>query len=85
MAVPNIILPKPYILLTQQDSGLGLEFVNSNIVFGYVEKVYDTSDRVAVGQSAMFDITQAQKFIYGSTMYYMIKDEFVTGQEVLPP
>ena len=86
MALPDITLPRPYILLTQKVSAIGLlSFNNGNLRVGLVEKIYATSDRVQVGQSVIFDITKSQEFIYGSTIYNMVSDEFITGQENPPP
>jgi len=86
MSAPNITLPYPFILLTPSNSGLGIGFIgNSPMKFGTVAAVYSTSDRVAVAQSVIYDSRQGQQFIYGSSIYIMISDEFVTGQEVLPP
>jgi hypothetical protein len=86
LAVPDIILPRPYVLIQATQSNLGLLPVrNSTIKFGSVVLAYDTSDRVLAGQQVMFDENESNIFLYGSTQYWLVKDEFVTGQEnVLP-
>jgi len=80
---PDITLPKPYVLITQSDSELGLVSVDNNIQFGQVALTYDTSDRVVTGQLVMYDATKTSTLMYGSTLYQLVSDEFVTGQE--PP
>jgi hypothetical protein len=86
VAVPDLILPRPYVLIQATQSNLGLLPVrNSTIKFGSVVLAYDTSDRVLAGQQVMFDENESNIFLYGSTQYWLVKDEFVTGQEnVLP-
>lgn len=82
----DITLPKPFVFITPSDGVYGLiPMQNNTMRFGTVAYVYDTSDRVIVGQSVIFDTKYAYPFIYGSTVYYMVKDEFVTGQENAPP
>lgn len=82
----DITLPSPYVLITPSDGVYGLIPIQGNTMrFGTVAQVYDTSDRVAVAQSVIFDTKYAYPFIYGSTVYYLVKDEFVTGQENAPP
>lgn len=82
----DITLPSPYVFITPSEGLYGLIPIQGNTMrFGTVAYVYDTSDRVAVGQTVIFDTKYASIFMYGSTVYYLVKDEFVTGQENTPP
>ncbi len=83
MALPNIILPQPYVLVTQTSSASGILPIGSNLKFGEVVMVYATSDRVLVGQIVMFDVSESQEFSFDDTIYNIVKDDFVSGQE--PP
>lgn len=86
MAVTDIILKSPYVLLTQNDGYTGLLPVTNNLIrYGTIAHIYDTSDFFSVGQVVMFDLSKGSSFMYGSTIYTMISDEFLTGQEIPPP
>lgn len=84
MPAPDITLPQFYILLTQVASSIGIT-PRQGIGIGYVELAYTTSDRVLAGQTVFFETAKASQFIYGSTIYLLVKDEFITGQENTPP
>lgn len=81
MAAPSITLSKPMILVTRSFSTLGITSQSDNFVFGYVEKIYDTCDRVTVAQTVFFDFRQARQILYGSTMYYLIDEQYVEFSE----
>jgi len=85
MSAPNITLAPPYVLLTQSDSTLGILPINGPFKFGTVQLVYSTSDRLVVGQSVIYDSSKTASLMYGSTIYLMVSDEFVTGQESALP
>lgn len=80
MPAPDINLPSPFVMLTQSAGSLGI-VPRQGISIGYVEKVYSTSDYLSVGQYVLFEIAKAGVLMYGSTIYYMVSDEFVSGQE----
>ncbi len=86
MPAPDIVLPNPMVLIAVAGSVSGLLPIQpSTIQFGTVILVYDTSDNIQAGNSVMFDASKGQKYIYGSTICFMISDEFITGTEILPP
>ena len=85
MALSDIILPYPYVLVAQSASTLGILPIGGNITFGVVVLVYSGSDRIAVDQTIMFDVKKSQEFIYGSTIYNLVSAEFVSGQEAPLP
>lgn len=82
-ALPDITLQKGQVLITQSDSSIGLVSVDNTLLFGQVEMVYATSDRITVGNVVMFDSQKAKRIMYGSTIYYLIDDEYVSGQEAV--
>lgn len=84
MPLSDLVLPYPYVLLISSDSTLGILPTNG-FLFGNVVMVYDTSDRVQVGQTVMYDIKQTRDFIYGSTTYMIISAEYVSGAEPIIP
>lgn len=75
MAAPDIILERPNILVTLTSSGLGID-LSQNFQWqnGYVELIYQTCDKFAVGDNVLFQPDKAVKLVYGSTIYYMIDD-----------
>lgn len=84
MALPDIILNSPYILVTLSSSPTGVIPQTAGFVIGYVEMVYDTSDKTVVGQYVMFRQIKAESFLYGSTIYYRVKEENVLFKENPP-
>jgi hypothetical protein len=43
------------------------------------------SDIVTVGTIVFYNQKDARKFMYGSTFYFIIREEKITGTEVTPP
>ncbi len=87
MPIPTIILDKPYVLVSLQDSPQGIEPLgNTNFVFGYVEHVYDTCDKIEVGNYIYFDNSEQSGFSYENTIYYLIQDNKILFKEdYIPP
>jgi len=81
MALPDIILTAPYVIITISSSPQGIIPNKKGFKVGYVEMVYDTSDTTTVGQYVMFNSEQEESFIYGSTVYYRIKEEQILYRE----
>jgi hypothetical protein len=81
MALPNIILNAPYVLVTLSASPSGIIPQKKGEQIGYVEMVYDTSDKTAAGQYVIFNSEDSVAFLYGSTIYYRIKEENVLFRE----
>lgn len=84
--VPGITLNSPNVLVTQSGaSTLGIENTQFGWILGSVEAVYDTSDKSSVGQTVYFDPTKAESFIYGSTLYYIVDENFASFVEPFAP
>lgn len=86
MAVPDILLKRPYVLVSLSSSGLSID---SSQAFGWffctVEKIYQTCDSVAVGDSGIIEPEKGVKLIYGSSIYFMIDEQAIAFTEVIPP
>lgn len=85
MSAPNIVLPYGWVLLQQSASGLGLIFIDGKLSAATVALVYDTSDNLAVNDYVIYDSTKGIQVMYGSTIYVMIDEQYISGTEVLPP
>lgn len=82
--IPGITLNAPNILVTQSGaSTLGIQNAQFGWILGTVEDVYDTTDKSVLGQTVYFDPTKVQSFIYGSTIYYIVDENFASFVE--PP
>lgn len=81
MALPDISLSWPYVLVTLASSPKGIIPQKKGFQIGYVEMVYDTSDNTVVGQYVMFNTEDAEAFLYGSTIYYRVKEENILYRE----
>lgn len=84
MPLPDIILNSPYILVTLSSSPTGVIPQKKGFQIGYVEMVYDTSDKTVVGQYVMFNSEESEAFLYGSTLYYRVKEENILFRENPP-
>lgn len=71
MAVPDIDLQEPFILISLSDSLLGIILQTDQWVFGTVEKVYSGAT-VAVTNSVAFPLENSVQIVYGSSIYYMV-------------
>lgn len=85
MPGPNIILDKGQMLITQAASILNIIPITTKMNFGTVALVYETCDKVAVGASVMYDNSKTSQFVYGSTIYLLIDEQYVSGAEVPAP
>jgi len=83
MAAPDISLGKSEVLLINSASTLGIVPLDNTVMFGTVEKVSDLCDAFSVGVAVFFNPTKARKIIYGSTIYYIIEEQNISGIE--PP
>lgn len=85
MAVPNITLHEPYILLSLSNTNLGITLQTSDFSFGIVEKLYSGANKFSVGDSVAFPINDAVQILYGSTVYYMINIASIFFKENYTP
>lgn len=85
MAIPDITLGNGQILLHESSSTLGIVMNDMNLLrFGVVDAVYATADRTVAGDYVMFNPKEAQKFVYGSTVYYIVMEQNISGTEPPP-
>lgn len=86
MAAPAIILESGQVLIQKSASVYGLVPINGNpTLFGTVVLVNDLSDGVSVNDAVMYDGSKAKDFLYGSTIYALVNQEFISGVETVAP
>jgi len=82
MAAPSITLGAGQVLITNSTSVLGIYSLDNNVQFGTVALVNDLSDKVTVNDSVMYDKDKVQStLIYGSTLYLLIDEKYISGIE----
>jgi len=84
MAVTDLTLPKPMVVIRQVDSLLGLQYAGSKMKSAIIDNIYETSDLNSVGDIVVFNSTQGEKFQYGSTNYILIDEKYIFGNEGAP-
>jgi hypothetical protein len=85
MALP-IILNKPYLLVTLANSPSGIVTNGeTTLVFGLVNMIYATCDKVRVNDYVLFNQAKADSVMYGSTIYYLVDEAFSIFKEETPP
>ena len=85
MAVPDIIINKGQIVLSQSTSGWGIVMDNNDFLFGSVEIVNDLTEQYSVGDIVLFDPQGAKLFMYDDGTYYLTTEDKVYFKETLPP
>lgn len=85
MAAPSITLGIGQVLITNTSSSLGILPIDKNLKFGTVELVYDSCDNLTVGDFIMYDQRNGQQFMYGSTLYILINEQYLSGKEPAAP
>lgn len=85
MSAPAIILSKGFILIADAQSYLSITSTDNKTLFGIIALVYSGCGYLSAGVSVAFDVTKAVSLLYGSTRYYMVHEDFVTGNEGTPP
>lgn len=82
MAAPSITLGAGQVLITNSTSVLGIYSLDNKVQFGTVALVNDLSDKVTVNDSVMYDKDKVQStLIYGSTLYLLIDEKYISGIE----
>ncbi len=75
MALETIILEKGKLIVTLVSSIGGLIGTNVALNFGYIQKVNQLTDKFIVGQTVMFDITNAIQFMeISGTKFFLINE-----------
>ena len=86
MPTPSIILEAGQVLITQSSSAIGLIPLNGNpTLFGAVVAVNDLSDKISVGDLVMYDSSKSVDFMYGSTIYTLVDEQYISGTETDVP
>jgi len=86
LAAPDIILDRPFVLIQESGSSLGITTDNnSSILFGGIVNIYETSDRYSIGDSVMFIRDGSTSILYDNSVYLLVREEFVFFKEVIPP
>ena len=84
MAAPDITLVNGQVLVTESGSTSGIVAIDPTIMFGTIEKVSDLTNTAIVGTSVMFNPQNGRQFMYGSTIYYLITEDNISGVEPPP-
>jgi hypothetical protein len=75
MALPNIILDAPQLLVTASDSPRGYNpYGKTTFIYGYVQAIYAGCINTIVGDYVFFDTTKVPAIIFGSTVYYIVPE-----------
>lgn len=80
MALPSVVLFKPYLLVTK--SGGSITPKVGNFVFGIVQLAYSTSEKFFVNDIILFDPTACQVLTDGTTDYYLVDDGLAALKDI---
>lgn len=80
MALPDIILEYPKIIVSQTTGTFGVE--PFGLLYGRIEAVYSGSDISVVDNITIFDPTKGREFLYGSTIYWEIDEGTASLTEI---
>ena len=82
MATPNLILPKPYILIEPSGSSAGIETVDSPLIFGNIVIINDLSDMYSVNDAVIFNPNKGEILRYDGVDFYLIEEQYIYSKEV---
>jgi len=85
MPLSDIILSGKEALVSASESLYGVRPIDGSTMFGTVQLVSDLTDRLTVNQSVMFNPKDGRRIMYGSTVYYLLSEDKISGTEVTPP
>lgn len=85
MALPNISLERPYLIIRQSASLNGLIATNGTFNTATVQNVYDTSDRFEEGDAVGYWVEHGVTFTYSGNEYIMIDEQFCFFTETAAP
>lgn len=85
MAAPDIILQKPFVLILEGSSVLGGNVSGSDIGFGQIVNIYETSDSYAIGDYVMYNGVEKYSITYDSVEYFLVKESFIYYKEIPVP
>lgn len=86
MALTDIVLDKGKVILILSDSYSGMVSAGEALNFGIVQRVNQLSDKVTVGQSVLFNKTNAIPFmiISGQTFYLVDEADILSSETIAP-
>lgn len=90
MALSDLILPKGkvVVLLSESINDVVTAEGGTDLNFGSVQRVYETSDKTTVGDSVLFDINKSIPFmIISGNVFYLIDETDIQFTEtvITPP
>lgn len=84
--IPDIVLERNKILLTQSASGLGIVPIGSSLLYGVVELISDLSDRYSAGNLVLFDPSGATNLQFDNVSYFLTtEDKLFYKENYAPP
>lgn len=84
--MPDVILNRPWILVTLSTSGTGIDESQAfGWQFGRVQQIFQTCDKVAVNDTILFEPEKGVKLRFGSTIYFMIEETNSAFTEIILP
>lgn len=79
MPIPSIVLGNGKMLATQTTDFSGIEIQTEGYLIGVIDDVYESADKVVVGDTFIFKESDAIQLKYGSTIYYYLDIENIQG------
>lgn len=72
---PNIVLPKPKVLIYSSQSTNSFETNGVALNFGTIQMIYETSDLYENGQSVLYNPKNSIPIKYGSDNFLLLNEE----------
>ncbi len=86
MPTPDLILPKPFVLIPQgQASVLGAIQSGTGLGFGAIALIYETSDAYEIGDTVTYDTRGQSLITYDNVEYALIEENKIINKEIPPP
>lgn len=81
MAVSEIILQRPLVLIQDGTSAAGFAAYGTPYGAGTIVGIYETADFFAVGNTVVFDATGARQVMNNNVLYWVVEEDKIYGKE----
>lgn len=85
MPATDIILQKPFVLISPDGSTIGVDTSGGSLLSGTIKNIYETSDMYAIEDVVLYSDSGSDIINYEGVNYVLLREEKIFSKEVIPP
>lgn len=85
MPATDIILQKPFVLIQQTGSELGVNTGGGGILSGMIVNIYQTSDMYTIGDVVSYRVAGQEIISYENIDYSLVTEDKIFYKEIVAP